>query len=310
MTVPEHRAAPADARNAKLLRAAIWVAVGALIAAAIVCVVWVLVGSQSGIIGRAFLTILLLAAFAGVSLLDARLAPTRRAWFALASMSTWVLSLLIGAFLIWMPDAGYISFRFGGIGRFMSFLLIVLVLQLALLHVSLFEKAIARASHAFTRVVGYVTIGLVVLLAVMVVLPLMLYEWVDFYDLYWRIMVAVAILAAVGTAIVPLVSVMLSPRRRVAAPPALRPWPTYADGVTPLPVLPDGAPDWNAYYTGYPTYVAPQVSPAQPQAASLPHAAPPVPPPAQPAPEAPPAQAAPPAGYEGFPPPPPLPPRG
>ena len=37
------------------------------------------------------------------------------------------------------------------------------------------------------------------------------------------------------------------------APAASAPWPTFADGVTPLPVFPDGSPDWNAYYTGQPS---------------------------------------------------------
>ena len=76
-TAPYEPAQPARADNSMspLLRAAIWVAIGALIAAAIVCVIWVLVGSQNGIVGRAFLTILLLAGFAGVAILDAHLAP-------------------------------------------------------------------------------------------------------------------------------------------------------------------------------------------------------------------------------------------
>ena len=113
--------------GAGLIRAAIWVAIGALIAAAFVCVVWVFVGSANGIIGRAFLTLLLLAGFAGVALLDAHLAPRRPAWFALSSMGVWVITLLLGATMIWMPERFFSS----GLGRFVQFLLIVLVLQLA-----------------------------------------------------------------------------------------------------------------------------------------------------------------------------------
>ena len=106
MTVRDPHTEPgAGDSSSSLVRAAIWVAIGALIAAAIVCVVWVLVGTQNGIIGRAFLTILLLAAFAGVAIIDAHLAPRRPAWFALASMVTWVVTLLIGAVMIWLPEA-------------------------------------------------------------------------------------------------------------------------------------------------------------------------------------------------------------
>jgi hypothetical protein len=295
-----------DTSSSSLVRAAIWVAIGALIAAAIVCVVWVLVGTQNGIIGRAFLTILLLAAFAGVAIIDAHLAPRRPAWFALASMATWVVTLLIGAVMIWLPE----RYSWGGFSRFVQFLLIVLILQLALLHIRLYTKAFRRHVTPFTQTVVVITIALVVGLAVMLVLPLMLGEWLDFFDLYWRFVVAITILAAVGTALIPLINALFAPKKPrpaylnppPAAPaPALQPWPTYADGVTPLPVMPDGSPDWNAYYTGYPSNISQAIAPVAPMAAPPPQwhdeGAPPAPGPGQ----------AP--GYEGFPPPPPLPPR-
>lgn len=289
----EHTSAPP---TNKIMRAALWVAIGALIAAAIVCVVWVLVGDANGIVGKAFLTILLLAAFAGVAIAEANLAPRRPDWLTLASMITWVAILLIGAVLIWMPDSSDYYYGFGG-DRFFRFILIALILQGALLHVRLYVKSHQRYETTFTTIVTYVTIGLVVILAIMLVLPLLLSPDVDFRPIYWRVVVALAILAAVGTALVPLVNALFAPKkpRAVAAhaygAPAALPqpyaapapapqWPTYADGVTPLPVLPDGVtPDWNAYYTG-------------PSGQS----------PAQPVDE-------PRSGYDGFPPPPPLPPQ-
>jgi len=305
MTAPGHHADPAraDSTSSPLVRAAIWVAIGALIAAAIVCVIWVLIGTQNGIIGRAFLTILLLAAFAGVAIIDANLADRRPAWFALASMVTWVITLLIGAVMIWMPERD----SWGGFSRFIQFLLIVLILQLVLLHLRLYTKAYLRHVTTFTQIVTIVTIVLVIGLAIMLVLPLMLGEWIDFLDLYWRFVVALTILAAVGTALIPLINALFAPKKPrpayldpppVSAPPALPPWPTYTDGVTPLPVMPDGSPDWNAYYTGYPSQVSQAIAPVAPVAAPAPqwHEQPPSTPPAR-------------SGYEGFPPPPPLPPR-
>ncbi|MBN9178006.1 MAG: hypothetical protein J0I43_11665 [Microbacterium sp.] len=310
--------------SSKILRASLWVAIGALIAAALVCVVWVLIGDDNGIIGKAFLTILLLAGFAGVAIIEAQLASRRPAWLALASMVAWVLTLLIGAFLIWMPTSG----AFGvGAERFFRFVLIVLIIQGALLHVRLFLTASARHQTTFTTVVTYVTIGLVGILAVMLVLPLVTEEVVDFRPLYWRVVVALAILAAVGTALVPLVNALLAPKRPRPPVPAtpyapygaiapspygghapqpygqvaphpyggpapqapLLPWPTFVDGVTPLPVLPDGTPDWNAYYTGVPSHPqqgAPTPASAAPTAES----------PAAP-------------WYQGYPPPPPVPPQ-
>ena len=308
----------------KILRASIWVAIGALIAAALVCVVWVLIGDENGIVGKAFLTVLLLAAFAGVAILETNLAARRPAWLALASMLAWVLILLIGAFLIWMPTSGYFGV---GAERFFRFILIALIIQGALLHARLLLRAYERHQTTFTTVVTYVAIGLVVILAVMLVLPLMTDEFVTYRPLYWRVVVALAILAAVGTAIVPLVNALFAPKApRAAAPapyngvppaygrvpaaaltPAPLPWPTFADGVTPLPALPDGTPDWNAYYTGRPTY-APAASAAQASqpmsaAAAAPTAAAPAAPPTG-APASDPAAA---PWYRGYPPPPPVP---
>jgi hypothetical protein len=317
--------------DSRLVRAAVWVAIGALIASAFVCVLWVLLGTGNDVVGRAFLTILLLAAFAGVAILDARLAPGRPAWFALASMVAWVVSLLLGAFLIWMPESGD-AFYTTGFSRFASFLLIVLVLQLALLHVRLYMKAHDRNPATFIRVTTYITVGLVVVLAAMLVFALAFGEFVDLPNLYWRWVVAIAILAAVGTALVPLVNALFAPRRPreravhrygeyVAQEPA--PWPTYIDGITPLPFLPDGSPDWSAYYTGYPSAASQVFTPLPP--APVPVAEPePDPAPAEnvwPDPWPEPAlttddettqrstRAQPPAprGYEGYPPPPPLP---
>ncbi len=273
----------------KILRATIWVAIGALIAAALVCVVWVLIGDSNGIVGKAFLTILLLAGFAGVSIAESNMAQNRPTWLALTSMISWVLILLVGAFLIWMPTSGYFG---AGAERVFKFIVIALIIQGALLHARLFLKAFQRHQTTFTSIVTYVTIGLVVILMVMLVLPLMTDEFVTYRPLYWRVVVALAILSAVGTALLPLVNALFAPKRprpRLAAPygaapygaapygsaplpvaapaapaqppapapapapAASAPWPTFADGVTPLPVFPDGSPDWNAYYTGQPS---------------------------------------------------------
>ncbi len=253
----------------KIMRAALWVAIGALIAAAIVCVVWVLIGDANGIVGKAFLTILLLAGFAGVAIAEANMAPKRPEWYSLTSMIVWVAILLVGALFIWMPEPTNWSYLAGG--RFFRFIAIGLILHGALLHTRLFVKVHHRFESTFTTIVTYVTIGLVVILAVMLVLPLLLDD-ADFRPIYWRVVVALAILGAVGTALVPLVNALFAPKSprpvgygspvAYTAPAPAAQWPTYADGVTPLPVLPDGAtPDWNAYYTGQPTYPAP----AQPE---------------------------------------------
>lgn len=324
MTQPEIAQQPpalVEKKNMSLLiRGAIWIAIGALIAAALVCVVWVLVGDQDGLIGRAFLTILLLAAFAGIAILEAGLAPNRPDWLALSSMVSWIVALLVGAVKIWLPEDDQF---FTGAERFFQLLLVVGILQLALLHVRLFTPAAQRHVTTFTRIIYIATIvflgGLVAMLIFFLTFP----NTFDYGELYWRIVVALTILAAVGTTLIPLLNALFAPRKPasaraavahgVAAAPA---WPTYADGRTPLPVLPDGSPDWNAYYTGHPSAQPPQAPQQALPAAPAPQPFPVAPFPAstdpysqaQPAPPVPPAPGAP-AAYPAAPPAPPFPPQ-
>lgn len=330
MTLPPSVPPTTEPSGPSLLRSAVWVAIGALIAAAIVCVIWVLVGPQNDIIGRAFLTILLLAAFAGAAIYDAHAAPRRPSWYVLASMVGWVVALLAGAFKIWLPNDYMWDF---GFGRFAEFVAIVLVIRLALLHIVLFIKAHQRNVTPFTRIVTVVTVVLVIVLAVMLLIPLTFTRQFTYHELYWRFVVAITILAAVGTALVPLINALNSPRVAGPAHPAhlvppapaaqpapqavQQPWPTYVDGMTPLPYFPDGSPDWNAYYTGYPSPGAQAFTPA-PHPAQQPYGQQPygqqpsqgmpsaqAAHPAQPAQPVHPAPPAPP--YGEYPPPPPLP---
>lgn len=321
--ITTHQTTQGEKKNMSLLiRGSLWIAIGALIAAALVCVVWVLIGDQDGLIGRAFLTIVLLAAFAGIAILEAGLAPNRPDWLQLASMVSWIVALLVGAVKIWLPEDGF----YFGAERFLQLLLVVLILQLALVHVRLFTPAAQRYVTTFTRVIYTVTIvflgGLVGMLVFFLAFP----NTFDYGELYWRIVVALTILVAVGTTLIPLLNALFAPKKKPAARPLAAPsWPTYADGFTPLPALPDATPDWNAYYTGYPTVppqqqqalaqvpasafpVAPQPVPPQPVAPqfavpSAPQGEPPVPPSPGAVQQAASPQGAPPA----FPPPPPAP---
>lgn len=304
-----------------LIRGSLWIAIGALIAAALVCVIWVLIGDQDGLIGRAFLTILLLAAFAGIAILEAGLAPNRPDWLQLASMVSWIVALLVGAVKIWLPEDGY----YFGAERFFQLLLVIGILQLALLHVRLFTPAAQRYVTTFTRVIYIVTITFLAALVGMLVFFLAFPNTFHYGELYWRIVVALTILVAVGTTLIPLLNALFAPKKkepRAPAAAAAPSWPTYADGISPLPALHDGSPDWNAYYTGYPTVTPPPQALAQAPASSFPIAPQPIAPqPAAPQSFAPPAVPVeppvastgpqPPAPQQGeppaFPPPPPAP---
>ena len=324
MSTPQPQSSPAPgATKVQLRTIAIRVAIGSLIAAALLCAAWVLFGGQNGIITRALLTIVLFAAFAGVALFDARAADRRPQWYSLASMISWVVILIAGAIKIWMPwqydTESYMSWSDNVGTRIFELLVIAVVVRLALLHTRIFLRAHERYVTTFTRTITIVTSALVWVLAVMLVLPMLLSQ-TDFGDFYWRAVVAITILAALGSALIPLLNAINAPRKPqpvamvpqyYAAPqqyagqqyapqqyagqvPAVDPqqyaapqptWPTYVDGVTPLPVMPDGSPDYNAYYTGYPSYPAPTGAPAgAPEVQAAPQAppAPPVPPMAPP----------------------------
>lgn len=293
-TIAHDRSKP---NTSLLIRGALWIAVGALIAAALVCVVWVLIGDQQGLIGRAFLTILLLAGFAGIAILEAGLAPNREDWLSLLSMISWIIALLVGAVKIWLPDDDSMA-----AARFVQLVGVVVVLQLALLHVRLFHRATLRHVTTLTRIIAYATFAFLGLLAALLVFFLTFPNTFRYDELYWRIVVALTILAAVGTMLIPLLNALFAPKQprpaTVAPYPApapqpapvplpqpaalaqsapdaaatgVLPWPTYADARTPLPMLPDGNPDWNAYYTGVPapgatTFPIPDAAgtPAQP----------------------------------------------
>lgn len=240
----------------RLIRGAIYIAIAALLLAAIVCVIWVFIPNQGGIIAKAMLTILLLAGFCGAVLLDANLAGGRPPWLVLVSIATWVVALLVGAFKIWAPPE---DDSFGWVTiRVVQLACVVGLLQLGLLHQRLYWKAHERYVTGFTRAIAIATTGFLAAMVLMLVFFLTFPDAFEYSEWYWRVVVALSILAAVGTLILPLLNALFAPRERRAARAApayggAPQWPTFSDGVTPLPVLPDGTPDWEAFVTGVPS---------------------------------------------------------
>lgn len=249
----------------KVMKAIIWTAIGALIASALICVWWVLTGSQTGLVTKAFLSVALLTGFALATIWDVKQSVKRPEWLNLVSIIGWILVLLAGAVKIWQPvtTSGY---YFGDgleyVLRFVDFVFILVIIRLAILHFGLYYRSLIAHFTLFNKTTGFVTLGLVALLAGLLVAPLMTTDDSIFPDLYWRVTVAVAILAAVGTVLVPLVNTLTIPRQVAPVPASIPPqvgeklpWPTFNDGVTPLPVLPNGLPDFQATYPA-PSYVS------------------------------------------------------
>lgn len=272
----------------KLVRGAIYIAIGALVLAAVVCVVWVFIPDQGDLIGRAFLTVLLLSGFSGAVLLDANLANRRADWLVLASTASWVVVLLVGAFKIWAPRGEEETFAWEAV-RLWELLLVIGLVQLALLHQRLHWRSHARYVTGLTRTIAIVTTVFLIALVGMLTFYFAVPHLIHFSDWYWRVTVALAILASVGTLLVPLLNALFAPRPvrpmvpsfpasgapgapsgQPAAAGGRQPWPVFPDGRTPLPYLPNGQPDFAAAQTGVPSPGAqfwgasPQPAPAQP----------------------------------------------
>ncbi|WP_210480771.1 hypothetical protein [Naasia sp. SYSU D00948] len=226
--------------------------VGSLVAAAVVGVVSALVGEFGTLSWQAMGTIALFVFFALLSWYDADVSARRSRWFGVASVLTSIYLLIVGLAKIWLPhDDDLVADGDGvalyptysdGFSDFLSWLWLVLVARIALLHIHLLLTIYARFQTAAMRVVSRVTFVLVAVLAVMLSLPA-LTPGQAYPELYWRVVAAVAIADALGTILVPLVHVLFHRQPRPAAPasPQHAPGQPVAMAGTPAQV-PDQSP--------------------------------------------------------------------
>jgi hypothetical protein len=150
----------------------------------------------------------------------------------------------------------------------------VVVARVALLHVHLLLTNRDRLVAPVLRLVTNVTLGLVVILAVLLALPALNYDLLVSEPL-WRAIGAVAILDALGTVLIPLVYRLFhstgAPGRprphagRPAVPTGYVPWPTPTTQQRVVPVQHDQA-----------GHGAPQLRPEQPEQPVQPDASAPV----------------------------------
>lgn len=288
-TAPNNTPDLATAEPSKTRKAIVWVAISAMIISAIICVFAVLFGTEGDIVRKAFTTVGLLTLFAFAVIVDTRTSYKRPDWLNLISMGGWIVLLLAGAFKIWAAQAEYEPTYFYEGARFTEYIGLCIVVRLAILHFGLMFNTIQVNKTSFNLICGYLSIAFVALLGLLLSIPLITSNWDAHDEFYWRGVVAVSILAALGTALVPLVNALTRPAKPanpMGMPETLLPWPTYADG-TPLPMLPNGMPDFNAlnqapgYGYGYPQQPLAygQQAPAQPVQPQQP-ASGPTPPPA------------------------------
>lgn len=279
-------------------RALLFIIVGGLAAAALVSAGFVVFGEQGDIVARALWTVLILTAFALIVLAETRV-QYRESWVLPLRVGGWVASAFIALFNSWdyRTDIGDTIFLVP------LTIVSIVVIQLAVLHITLMGRAFWRDPSPAIAMSAVVATVCAAAVAVMIVIPLLVRPDDLFGDTYWRIVVALAIIGTVATVISPLVRAIVRPRRPAAPatghagestapaaypgqgapytaqqmPPSQPPaqasasyppqpgyapagyapqapaWPTYYGTPVPLPILPDGTPDWQAYHTGQPT---------------------------------------------------------
>ena len=265
-SAPEAPETPAE-RRTRAATMSLYLAIGALVAAALLGGYFIIVGDQANIAGRAWLTLFLVGLFAGAVVLDANVGNGPNRWYLGVSTIVNVLLVAIGLIKLWNgwlqpEDTAAASVWFV---QTMRLVLIIVLFRLALLFTQLYGLYfVTRARSQVGKVTAILTIGLVWVTALILAIPAAFPE-PEWPDWWWRAAGA-ATLVAVVTTVIPLIVRAFEPKA-----------PKPAPQVQPVPQQYYQAP---GYYAQQPV----QVQPVPPGVQPVPTQAPPV----QPAPAAPP----------------------
>ncbi len=239
------------------------IVIGALIAAALVGVYAVIIGRWDETCWRLIGTIALLVFFSLVSWYDADVSARRASWFGAVSVALSAFLLLDGLWKIWAPalDGSVPDDWWWG---FFSWMLLVAVTRLGLLHIHLVLNTQRRFTGPIMSKVTLITLILVGALTVGLAAPLV-FQHVDFGEAYWRLVGAIAILDALGTILIPLTYSLFGPKTvkaqgtPYAVPAAVAPSPaafTPQAVASPVAASPVAAPPV-APASAYPNVLTP-----------------------------------------------------
>lgn len=297
---PDGTATPAPARRARSATAALYLAIGALVAAAALGAYFIIAGDQANVAGRAWLTLLLVALFAGAVVLDSRLGTGPNRWYLGVSTIVNVVIVAVGLLKLWNgwlqpEDTAAASVWFVQMARLLG---VIVLLRVALLFMQLYGLYfVTRGRTPVGKIMAMVTIALVWITAIVLALPAIFPEF-TWADWWWRLAGATSLVAVVTT-VIPLLLRAFDPNKPAPTPRVQQvPQPGYAP-VQQAPGYyaqqPVQAPVQQPYPGQFPQY------PQQPGQPGVPV------PGSQPAPPVPPAPAAPAAPQPGSQPPPPTP---
>ncbi|MFE4951353.1 hypothetical protein ACFQ9V_14715 [Leifsonia sp. NPDC056665] len=226
------------------------IVVGSLIAAALVGVYAVIIGTWDETCWRLIGTIALLVFFSLVSWYDADVSARRAPWFGAVSVILSAFLLLDGLVKIWSPAFDGSSSTEGSPGTsswgFVGWIALVVVVRLGLLHIHLVLNTQRRFTGPIMSKVTVCTLVLVGALTLGLAAPLV-FDHTTFSDTYWRLVATIAILDALGTILIPLTYTLFGPKAEKGArsagvvPPVVGPV-GYAPPVATASYAPPAAP--------------------------------------------------------------------
>lgn len=218
--------------------------IAAVIAAAAVGIYAVIIGALGVVEAKILWIVVVFICFAFFALFDAQVVSRRSEPLAIIGLVVALYLLVAGILKVVLADTS----EAGGwavLDAFLQWLGLAVIGRGAVLWAWLLdEERRAFRRRALTRI-AVASTAFEAVFAAMLSLPLLLNSS-DFPAPYWRTLGVSAILAVLGTALLPLLAWIL--RRRPATPVVQGPrrlaWPRFEDG-TPLPADAEGRPDYS-----------------------------------------------------------------
>jgi hypothetical protein len=225
--------------------------IAAVLAAAAIAIYAIIVGTFGVVEQKLLLVVLVFIGFAFFALFDAGVVSKRSDRLAIISVTVALYLLVAGILKVALAETstdgfGEESGDFSVWSEFGRWFAMAFVARVSLLWVWLLYEMRRAARRPMLRLLAAITTALVAVLAVLLTVPL-IWERTDFVDAYWRATAVAAVLALLGTALLPLLRWFLRERTAPPAPPAgtrRLAWPRFEDG-TPLPADAQGRPDYS-----------------------------------------------------------------